>query len=254
MYTADKCIGCKACVDACPEKACTLTAAGIITDIALCTHCGICADVCPTKATEMSGKITDISEILDIVEKERVFFDQSGGGVTISGGEPLMQADFLITLLEELGARSIHRTVDTSGFAKTETLLEVASRTDYFLYDLKMMDLTSHKKWTGVENNLILNNLKALAKTGASIEIRLPLVKGVNDSEENIERTAAFIASLAGGAKHVSILPYHNIMAAKYQKLGETPDLSLMSEPSKEELAEIIDKFSSFGLKATVGG
>jgi len=254
MYMADKCIGCKSCVEACPEEACSLTAAGIITDTTLCTNCGICAEVCPTKATEMSGKITDITEILDIVEKERVFFDQSGGGVTISGGEPLMQADFLITLLDELGERSLHRTVDTTGVAKTQTLLEVARRTDHFLYDLKMMDLKSHRKWTGLENSLILDNLKTLAKIGASIEIRLPLIKGVNDHEANIEQTAAFITSLAGEVKHVSILPYHNIMAAKYQKLGETPDLSQLYEPSKEEITDIINKFSSFGIKATVGG
>lgn len=254
MYMAEKCIGCKACVDACPEKACTLTPKGVVTDTSACTLCGICADVCPTRATEMSGKITDITEILEIVEKERIFFDQSGGGVTISGGEPLMQADFLITLLDALGARSIHRTVDTTGLAKTETLLEVAKRTDHFLYDLKMMDSKSHKKWTGVENSLILTNLKALAKTGVSIEIRLPLVKGVNDSRENIQQTAAFIASLAGEVKKVNLLPYHYVMAAKYQKLGEMPDLSELSEPSEKDITSIIDIFSGYGLSASVGG
>ncbi len=254
MYSVDKCIGCKSCVEACPENACKLTPNGVITDRDLCRMCGICADVCPTKATEMSGEIVPVEDIVTIVEKERVFFDQSGGGVTFSGGEPLMQADFLITLLDELGARSIHRTVDTTGLTKKETLLEVAERTDHFLYDLKMMNSERHRKWTGVGNEKILENLQLLAETGASINIRIPLVKGVNDDDENIEQTAVFVAGLAGEKKSVNILPYHNIMANKYHKLAEDFSSANMSEPTSLELSAVISKFAAFGLKATIGG
>lgn len=254
MYSVDKCIGCEACVEACPEKACSLTPEGIVTDRDVCVLCGLCADVCPTKATEMSGEIITVEDVVTIVEKERVFFDQSGGGVTFSGGEPLMQADFLITLLDELGARSIHRTVDTTGLAKKEILLEVAERTDHFLYDLKMMNSDRHRKWTGVGNGIILNNLKLLAETEASINIRIPLIKGVNDDGENIEQTAAFVAGLAGEKKSVNILSYHDIMANKYEKLGEDFSSFAMSEPTSFELSNVISKFAAFGLQATIGG
>jgi len=254
MYAPDKCIGCNLCVEACPEQACRLTQQGIVTDSSLCNSCGICADVCPTKATEMSGRVIDIPSLLSLVEKERIFFDQSGGGVTFSGGEPLLQSTFLIAALDELGARSIHRSVDTTGFSRTDVLLEVAMRTDHFLYDLKHMDSKLHRKWTGVGNELILNNLTTLAATGASIEIRLPLVTGVNSDTENIKKTAAFVASLGGEKKRLAILPYHNIMTAKYAKLGRSFNPSEMTEPSAEELQTVMDIFASFGLQATVGG
>ena len=254
LYTADKCIGCQSCVEACPENACVLTPQGIVTDLELCKLCGICAEVCPTKATEISGQIISKEEIFAKIEKERVFFDQSGGGVTFSGGEPLQQADYLIELLDECGERGIHRTVDTSGLAKTETLLEVAKRTDHFLYDLKMMDSAKHKKWTGVPNEKILENLKALSTFGAKINIRIPLIKGVNADEENIRQTAEFVASLAGEKKVVNLLPYHNIAARKYQKLGGDYDPSGMETPSEDEQKEIIAQFAAHGVEAIIGG
>ncbi|KAA3656612.1 MAG: glycyl-radical enzyme activating protein [Calditrichaeota bacterium] len=254
LYSADKCIGCNTCVEACPENACELTPNGIVTDPALCKLCGVCADVCPTKATEMSGRIATVEEIVAMVEKERIFFDQSGGGVTFSGGEPLMHPEFLIQLLDACGEQGIHRTVDTTGFAKTEILLDVAKRTDHFLYDLKMMDSERHKKWTNVGNERILDNLKVLAATSASINIRIPLIKGVNDDDENIEATAKFVAGLAGEKKHVNLLPYHNIMLKKYEKLGEHFDAGIMAEPEKERQQRIITLFAEQGVEAMIGG
>jgi pyruvate formate lyase activating enzyme len=183
---------------ACPEKAITLTSEGIITDTERCNMTGSCAEVCPTKAIEISGHPMSVNEIMDEIEKERVFFDQSGGGVTFSGGEPLLQSKFLIELLDECGRRGIHRAVDTAGLASTEILLDVAKRTDLFLYDLKMMDTEKHRKWVGVPNEKILDNLKILAKTGANIIIRIPLIGGVNDDTENMEGTARFVAELSG--------------------------------------------------------
>lgn len=254
MYNKAKCIGCNGCVEACPENACTLGPEGIITDLSLCTGCGICAEVCPTKATEMSGRVATVKEILAIVEKERIFFDQSGGGVTFSGGEPLRQPEFLMALLGELGKESIHRAVDTSGFAPKEILLDVARHTDLFLYDLKMMDSSRHKKWTGVDNRIILENLKLLATTGACINIRIPLIKGVNADQENLEKSAAFVAGLSGDKKSVSILPYHHTMAGKHQRLGQVFDAGNMSESTDMEKSRVLELFASFGLQATIGG
>ena len=254
MYSKNKCIGCGECVSICPIQACELTPGGIVTDDSICLRCGQCAEVCPALATEMSGRYESIAELLKVIENERPFFDQSGGGVTFSGGEPLLYPDFLIRILDACGRLNIHRTIDTAGLAKTRTLLEVAKRTDLFLYDLKLMDSEKHKQWTGVGNRRILQNLEELAKTGADIQIRIPLINGVNSDEQNIKATAEFIAALSGPRKSVSLLPYHNVAGGKAAKLGQEYDPGTMAEPGEEELIRIIDQFAAFGLSASVGG
>jgi pyruvate formate lyase activating enzyme len=254
LYTAAKCIGCGECVRICPVQACRMTEQGIVTDTDLCTLCGKCAEVCPTKATEMSGQLKGTEELLAEIRKEIPFFDQSGGGVTFSGGEPLLHHDFLVEILDACGASHIHRAVDTSGHVKIEVLLDVAKRTDLFLYDLKLMDPVRHRLYTGVSNQKILANLTALAETGAAIQVRVPLIKGINDDDENIEATAAFVAGLAGEKKPVSLLPYHNIAAGKHMKLGQAFDASGMSEPTDADIERVTAIFAAHGLTATVGG
>lgn len=254
MYSKSKCIGCGTCVENCPQDALRLTPDGIITDVVACDLCGICADVCPTKAMEMSGRPATVEEVMKVVKRETVMMDQSEGGITISGGEPLMQPDFLIELLDACGREGIHRAVDTSGFAKTETLLEVAKRTDLFLYDLKTMDPDKHKKFTGISNEKILSNLKVLAESGAEINIRIPLIQGVNTDEQNIRDTAAFIAALAGPPKPVNLLVYHNIAINKHNKLGQAYDFTGLAEPAREDISRAIAIFAEFGLQASVGG
>ena len=174
MYAPARCIGCGTCVEACLNRALTLTPEGIVTDTALCRMCGTCAAVCPTKAIEMSGNLMTVEQIMTEIEKERVFFEQSGGGVTFSGGEPLLHPEFLIQLLDECGRQGIHRVVDTAGLVNTDILLEVAKRTDLFLFDLKMMESGLHRQWTGVPNGKILENHRILAENWASINIRIP--------------------------------------------------------------------------------
>lgn len=252
MYSAAKCIGCEQCVEVCPQDACSLTPDGIATDKELCIVCGTCADNCPTKATEISGQPETVASLMAILEKEVVFFDQSGGGVTFSGGEPLMFPQFLISLLDACGDRGIHRTLDTTGFTKTETLLDVAKRVDLFLYDLKMMDAAKHKEYTGVDNEIILHNLKALAESGANITIRIPLITGINDDDLNIEKSAAFIHALAGDRKRVDLLPYHNIAGNKHQKLAQHYDSNGLSPPARERQQQIIATFQSYGITAQV--
>ncbi len=254
LYTNSRCIGCGTCVENCPKDALKLTAEGIVTDTHLCDLCGICADVCPTKAMEMSGKQVTVEEIMGRIRRETVMMDHSEGGVTISGGEPMMQSDFLIDLLEALGREGIHRAVDTTGLTKTETLLKVAMHTDLFLYDLKMMDPIKHRQFTGVSNEKILKNLVTLSGAGANVNIRIPLIRGVNADEDNIRQTAEFIASLPGDKKLVSLLPYHNIAIHKYGKLGQDYEKGEMEEPGANEIEAAISIFSEFGLVAGVGG
>ena len=176
-----------------------------------------------------------------------------------------MFPEFLIELLDACGEKNIHRTVDTSGFADTRVLLEVAKRTDLFLYDLKLMDSEKHKKWIGVSNQLILENLKVLAETGANINIRIPLIKNLNADEKELIEMARFIAELPsnrrgletaspGEKPAVNLLPYHNIAANKYNKLGSEYQEFDMAEPSQEEQNMAISIFKEFGIEVEIGG
>lgn len=255
MFSANKCIGALSCIDDCPENALHMTPdKGVVTDYGLCTMCGECAEACPSGAMEMVAEHADIASIIESAVEERQIIEQSGGGVTFSGGEPLMHHSFLIEALDACKEEGFHCTVDTSGFTSKSVLLDVAKRTDHWLYDLKCMDSDTHLEWTGVRNEKILENLVALAKTGASINIRIPLVEGVNADDANVIATARFVATLAGDKKKVNILPYHKIAENKYQKLGRRMDLDGMSEPSLERQQQVIKVFESHGLEAMVGG
>jgi len=254
MYSADKCIGSKECIKHCPNDALTLTPKGIVTNADLCAMCGKCAEVCPTKAIEMTGELMTVDQVMTQIKKETILMDKSEGGVTFSGGEPLMHHEFLLEMLDACGKEGIHRCIDTTGFANTKILLEVAKKTEHFLYDLKIMDSKKHKKWTGVPNEKILENLKVLAATGVNMNIRIPLVKGVNDDDKNIHESAKFIAALEGEKPIVNILPFHNIAAKKYEKLGQHYEKGIMGEPDLARQDEIIEIFKSYGLNAMIGG
>jgi len=255
MFSASKCIGALSCINDCPENALRMTPdKGVVTDFDICNMCGECTKNCPTGAMEMVAEFMDVASVIESIYEERQIIEQSGGGVTFSGGEPLIHHQFLIDALDACKEEGFHRTVDTSGFTSKSILLEVAKRTDHWLYDLKSMDSDIHLKWTGVRNEKILENLVLLAKTGASINVRIPLIEGVNADDANIIATAQFVRALDGDRKQVNILPYHKIAENKYEKLGRQINLDGMSEPSVARQQEIVKIFESHGLEAMVGG
>jgi len=248
-----RCIRCGACVEACTHGAISLSGDSVITDDARCVVCGDCAQVCQAEAREIVGRRVTVAEVMAEVEKDIVFYDESGGGVTFSGGEPLMQPDFLRALLYSCEEQEIHTAVDTSGLAAWKTLQSISEHVDLFLYDLKLMDDEKHRRFTGVSNDLILSNLRALTSQGSAITVRVPIIPGVNDDDENILRTGEFVASLPR-VPSVSILPYHKAGADKYARLNKTYALPQTQSPSDERMAEIAALLQSIGLTVKVGG
>ena len=253
VYRRDRCIACAECVDACPQGALSLTAQGIVTDPSRCRHCLTCADVCPAEAREFSGRTENVEHLMEVIRKDIPFYDQSRGGVTFSGGEPLLQAAFLLALLHRCGRCGIHRAVDTTGHADTDTLLAVAEHTDLFLFDLKLMDPEKHRKYTNVSNQIILRNLERLVGQGANVTIRIPLLPGINDDHENIDRTGSFLSALPGVGK-VDILPYHHSSQNKYRKLGLVYRAAGVEAPTTQQLADVAARLKAFDLQVEIGG
>lgn len=256
LYTKKKCIGCRTCVEICPEQALSLTSDGIVSDDSRCVLCGKCVAECPTLALEMSGTSYGYEYLMSEIEKETEVMDTSGGGVTFCGGEPLLQPDFLLEMLRRCGEKDIHRAVDTSLYARPELVKEVAARCELFLVDLKMMDSVRHKNYCGVPNELILSNLRMIADMGCRFWIRIPLIVGVNADEENLIRSADFLASLPWPEKKVDLLPYHDIARNKHEKMGTfyNPQGIDLSVPSEEEKQKAVRIFENRGFTVTLGG
>ncbi|MFH2092024.1 MAG: glycyl-radical enzyme activating protein [Pseudomonadota bacterium] len=253
VFLAEKCVGCGDCVQCCPEKALQLNNKGIYRDNEKCTSCAACVQACPALAHEAIGKIMSVAEIVAEIKKELPFIEQSGGGITCSGGEPLRQPESLLALLEACGKLGIHRAVDTSGFAPTQILLKVACHTDLFLYDLKHMDSIVHERFTGVGNELILKNLQMLSNNGHTIRVRIPLIRAVNDDDKNIRATGAFIARCKG-VQGIDLLPCHPFATAKYRKLGLDYAGVKFKAPNREQISRVLEILKQYIADVNIGG
>lgn len=242
-----------------------------------CIRCGMCnepgftVDDCPTTARELCGREYAMDELMAEVEKERDIMEDSGGGVTLCGGEPLMHPEDTLAILRELGRRGFHRTVDTSLYAKPEVVDAVAAECELLLIDLKLMDSEKHRRYTGVGNELILENIRRVAETGHNFRIRIPIIEGVNADEENIEATARFLSSLSilysplqakrtGSSAPLTLhlLPYHDVGKDKHLRMMPptpyNPQGYPMAVPSEETLQRCRQQLESHGLRVVIGG
>ncbi|SMC89647.1 trans-4-hydroxy-L-proline dehydratase activase [Sporomusa malonica] len=252
VFLKNKCIGCGDCVKSCPNGAIAFSATGLKRDNTKCSLSEDCVDTCPTGAMEKVGRKMSVKDVMQEIEKDRIFYEESVGGATFSGGEALMQIDFLEGILDACKTKGIHTALDTSGFAPWESIARIVDKVDLFLYDIKLMDAEMHKKYTGVSNRLILENLKKLASKGSKIWIRIPVIPGINDDAENIEKTGEFLSSLH--LKDVFLLPYHNIAIDKYTRLGKMYQLADLQPLSHKQMNELSQKLKEFGLNVQIGG
>lgn len=248
MVMENRCIRCGQCATVCPAGEGTLDPAARAAE---CTRCGACVEACPTQARQMVGRTMNAREVLAEIRRDALFYDQSGGGVTFSGGEPLLQHRFLHTLVAACRAQEIHTVVDTTGCAPWEHLAPLVPVTNLFLYDIKVIDDTRHRRLIGVSNRLILENLVRLSEARAQMWIRIPLIPGMNDSDDDIDAVARLITPLHG-IQLVSLLPYHDTGRMKFARLGKPYLLDKIEPSAPEALERAAERFRRHGFLTKV--
>jgi pyruvate formate lyase activating enzyme len=242
MFYPHKCIGCGKCFEVC-EKGCHIAESEHKIDRKLCEVCGKCAAECNAGALTVAGRYYTVPEVLKTVAADLPFYKNSNGGMTCSGGEPLLQYEFAEKLLTDAKELGIHTAVDTAGDINYGVFERVMDKVGLFLFDLKCMDEKKHLNATGTENRRILENLKRLGNGPAPVWVRIPVVPGVNDNLENMEETAEFIKPLAA-VETVELLPYHNLGISKYASLGMNEKISEKTKNLKAPDEETIKKLA----------
>ncbi len=243
-----RCELCGACVQICEPRAITMSGHTLIIDRAKCSNCGRCASVCPAQAMKMIGRVVRCSEVIDECIRDKPFYEESGGGITLTGGEPTLQETFCEALLEEAKDVGIHTAIETNGYCRWSTLKRLAKHTDLFLFDLKIVENTAGKSINGADSEIILGNLRRLGASGSALIVRFPFVPGYTDNEPNIERILE-VASRLGNGVSVEVLPFHQYGKHKYDALGYEYALRSCLPVSREEVQE---KLAKFGHRARV--
>ena len=245
VYWERRCIGCGRCVAVCPQGDAALGGPS-------CERCGACVTVCPAGAREWIGRWMTVDEVMGQVERDVIFYDQSGGGVTFSGGEPLSQPAFLGALLAAAREREIQTAVDTTGYAPPGVVQAIAPHVDLFLYDLKLVDDEAHRRTTGVSNRLCLENLRRLAAAGRQIRVRVPIIPGITDVDGNLEAIGRLVCELNLG--EIDLLPYHRTAADKYGRLQRDYGLAATRPPEPARMVELAERLIKWGLTVRIGG
>ncbi|MBU5307118.1 glycyl-radical enzyme activating protein [Clostridioides mangenotii] len=255
LYNEEKCSRCEACIKVCPHGAIYKDDEKVCLNFEKCDQCETCLDYCINNAREIAGTVYTAKELVDELYKDRMFYEESGGGVTLSGGEVMAQdMDYIIDVARRCKGKGFHLAIDTCGFAKTENYENILEYADLFLYDMKVIDNEKHIKFTGKSNELILKNLEFLSNNKANINIRIPLIVGVNVDDDNLEvkKMIDFLKPL--NIKAVSLLPYHNIGKHKYSRLYKTYEGEEFEKPSDEKMEEIKDLFEQNNFDTKIGG
>ena len=261
LFHADRCTGCGACGQACPQRAVSMESLSPPgpalpgkflprLDRSLCQGCGTCAAVCPYGAREAAGKEYPLPELIRLLEKDWMFYERSGGGVTLSGGEPLAQdMDYIEELARRLHAPGYSVDIDTCGCVPYEHIRRVLPYVDTFLYDIKLIDPQAHLEHTGVDNRLILENLKALSADGGKIQIRLPLIDGVNATEKHLTDIISFLQDNAINPYRINLLKYHSTGSGKYARLDRLYGGASMGSPDAQWLHQAEQLFRQSGFQ-----
>jgi pyruvate formate lyase activating enzyme len=251
MYVSDRCISCQTCCSVCGSGALHWDN-GPQRNSARCTFCGACAEACPAEARKLVGKRIQVADLMEEIRHDIAFFDESGGGVTFSGGEPLAQPQFLEAALAVCKSEGIHTVVDTCGYAPSAVIRRIMPYVDEFLFDLKLADDARHRQVVGVSNALILENLGIIAREHAAVAVRIPVIPGINDDEDNLEQSFRLLGEL--GLSKVDLLRYHASGMEKYNRLSLAYRLTDVKPPTAQRMQEIAERFSCRGFQIRIGG
>ena len=252
MFDYKKCIQCYQCISLCPAKALEIKDSYPCTDKERCQSCGTCVVICPGKAREIIGKNVNVEQVLVEIKKDLIFYQQSQGGVTFSGGEPLLQIGFLSKLLSLCQQEGIQTAVDTCGYVPWTSFEKIEKLVDLWLYDIKLIDEKKHYRYTGISNKLILDNLKKLSGKTCDIEIRIPVIPGVNDSPQEFRKIATLLNSFE--LKKISLLPFHKMGLEKYSRLGLEQPMAEDPTISPAHLEKLQQLLQAKNLQVTIGG
>lgn len=248
-----RCIACGECVAVCPEGLPVPGASPQPGSEGSCLVCGACAETCPSQARQVAGRRASVDEVIAEILKDRIFFEQSGGGATFSGGEPLWQPQFLSSLLAACKSEGIRTAVDTSGLAPWKDLESIAAITDLFLYDIKHLDDEVHRRYTGASNLQILSNLQRLGALGSRIWVRVPVIPGFNDAPSHL-RAIGHLAAGIDGVERVCLLPYHPLGEDKLRRQGREAVLAIVDRPSDAQMQNLADQVAASGVTTWLGG